>query len=169
MKLYEMSAEIRAIYDALNDAEIPEEDKEQVIYDSCEAIGVEEKVDSYGIVYKQLEADKELLKAQVDVFKSEIDRLKSMVDAIEKNQQKMIDRMQEFLDAAGLDKFKGKMFTASYRTLPPKVVIEDGIVIPDEYCRIKKDPDKTVLKNALKMGIIVDGVTLVKERKVELK
>lgn len=42
----------------------------------------------------------------------------------------------------------------------PRVIIIDETAIPDEYCRTKKEPDKTAIKNALTSGKHVSGASL---------
>lgn len=43
---------------------------------------------------------------------------------------------------------------------PEKVIVTDESAIPDSFCRIKKEPDKTAIKNALKSGTNIPGATL---------
>lgn len=43
---------------------------------------------------------------------------------------------------------------------PEKVIIMDETAIPDAFCRITKEPNKTAIKNALKSGTIIPGATL---------
>jgi hypothetical protein len=43
---------------------------------------------------------------------------------------------------------------------PDKVIITDEAAIPDQYQVIKKEPNKTAIKNALKNGTYVPGATL---------
>lgn len=43
---------------------------------------------------------------------------------------------------------------------PEKVIIIDEAAIPDEYCRIKKEPDKTAIKKALNSGKHISGASL---------
>ena len=39
--------------------------------------------------------------------------------------------------------------------------IAEGTELPDEFMRIKKEPNKTALKEALQNGEIIEGVNLV--------
>ena len=63
------------------------------------------------------------------------------------------------LNAIGLRKIEQPDFTASIRSVPPKVEIEDEAAIPDHLCKIVRTPDKTKLKDALSFGP-VDGARM---------
>jgi hypothetical protein len=56
------------------------------------------------------------------------------------------------MDAIGIRKLEQPDFTASIRSVPPKVEIEDETAIPDHLCKITRTPDKTKLKEALSFG-----------------
>lgn len=43
---------------------------------------------------------------------------------------------------------------------PDKVIVTDESAIPDAFCKITKEPNKTAIKNALKSGTIIPGATL---------
>lgn len=43
---------------------------------------------------------------------------------------------------------------------PDKVIITDESAIPDTFCKIVKEPNKTAIKNAIKNGQYVPGATL---------
>ena len=43
---------------------------------------------------------------------------------------------------------------------PEKVIITDEAAIPDAFCRITKEPNKTAIKSALKSGTSIPGATL---------
>lgn len=68
--------------------------------------------------------------------------------------------VQWALGEIGLDKLEAPDFTASLRAGPPSVVITDELALPDEYVRVKREPDKTALKAALKEGAAIPGASL---------
>lgn len=43
---------------------------------------------------------------------------------------------------------------------PDKVIITDENAIPDAFCKIIKEPNKTAIKNAIKNGTYVPGATI---------
>ena len=74
MTLYEFTGAAKDLYALLENDEIDE----QTFHDTLEAIGAEDKVESYCQIISQLEADKaELVDAKIAVLQGEIDRLKS--------------------------------------------------------------------------------------------
>lgn len=52
------------------------------------------------------------------------------------------------------DIYEGNMtnFKVCYQKQPEKVVIDEDAV-PDEYCRIKREPNKTAIKEMLQSGV----------------
>ena len=50
--------------------------------------------------------------------------------------------------------------TLSIRVGMPKVVVTDEAVLPDTLCRIKREPDKTKIKESLLAGNAVEGAVL---------
>ena len=59
------------------------------------------------------------------------------------------------------EKMKEPEFCIYYKTTPDVVDIAEGTEVPDEFMRIKKEPNKTALKEALQNGEIIEGVKLV--------
>jgi hypothetical protein len=43
---------------------------------------------------------------------------------------------------------------------PDKVIVTDENAIPDAFCKITREPNKTAIKNALKSGTYIPGATL---------
>lgn len=56
------------------------------------------------------------------------------------------------MNACELRKIEMPDFTASIRSVPPKVAIDDESQIPDTLCKLIRSPDKTALKEALGNG-----------------
>lgn len=169
MTLYEMTAEARAVYDALCNSDLEEAERNQVIADTLEAIGADEKVDSYGVIISQLNADAAELVSQAEVFKAEAQRLLDRAQVFTGNVDRMLTAVGDFLTASGQDKIKTARFTASWRKLPDKVVFTDETKVPKKYLRIVTSPDKTAIKAAIQAGVKVRGAALQGGRKAVLK
>lgn len=92
---------------------------------------------------KEMEAD---LKERRARFEAKADQIRHIV--------------QWALGEIGLDKLTAPDFTASIRETPPAVVIADETLIPDEYVRITRAPDKMAIKEALKAGAVIPGADL---------
>lgn len=149
MTLYELTDEYKALLDL---AEDPETDPE-VIADTMEAIegAIEVKADAYAYVLRELDADEEKIKA-------EIGRLKARADAIAGNRERIEKTLMGAMVDMGRLKIKTALnsFTVCKSGSRP-VEIAPGLDpddVPEEYRRvtIKKDFDKTAIRNALKEG-----------------
>ncbi len=56
---------------------------------------------------------------------------------------------QHLMEAIDQRKLEQPDFTASIRTVPPKVEIDDEAALPDSLCKIIRSPDKAAIKEAL--------------------
>ena len=162
MTLYEMTAQAQALKALLESEEIDE----QAFADTLEAIGADEKVDSYCRIIKSIEGDNALIDAEI-----------ARLTALKQRNGKSIDRMKEALDrfdrfmaAIGSTKEKTPFFSVSYRT-SESVQVYDLSAIPERYIKMKVEqaPDKTAIKAALKAGEMVKGCSLEKKRNIQIK
>ena len=83
MTLYEMTEQAQALKSLLESEEIDE----QAFADTLEAIGADEKVDSYCRIIKSIEGDNALIDAEI-----------ARLTALKQRNGKSIDRMKEALD-----------------------------------------------------------------------
>jgi phage host-nuclease inhibitor protein Gam len=98
----------------------------------------------------------------------------SMVEAISERQRNLADRKTRFnnrvdrardaladlLRGANLRKYEMPECTLSLGHTPAALRIIDEAMIPEAFIRIKREPDKTAIKAALKAGDAVAGVEL---------
>ena len=69
--------------------------------------------------------------------------------------------MLRILQAAELKKVELPEATLSQRNSPPQLVGNvDPELLPDDLCRIKREPNKTAIKEALLKGDLVPGMYL---------
>ena len=68
--------------------------------------------------------------------------------------------MHRLLERTGLKSVVLPEAKVSVVNSPEKVIIIDETAIPDAFCRITKEPNKTAIKNALKSGTIIPGASL---------
>lgn len=64
------------------------------------------------------------------------------------------------LQALGLPNMKQPDFSVSWRPGGAAVIITDDTLLPTEYVRIIRQPDKIALKEALANGEVIDGAEL---------
>lgn len=156
--LYEMTSAANYLYDLLTNDEIDE----QTFKDTLEGMGVEEKLESYCKVIRQLEADAEMLKAE----KERIEKKKKTVD-------NSIDRMKkavmEFMKASGSTKSTAGTFTVALSTSKATRIIDESI-IPKKYF-IKQEPqlDRKTILDLLKSGAKIKGCELQINEGVRIK
>jgi hypothetical protein len=147
-ELYDKGFDIQTIADTLESLDLTEE--------------FEEKALNLGAFIKNLELEVEAIKtarlnleAREQVFNNKIGYFKNY----------LLYAMQAF----NKNKLKGVEFNISLCKTSGKVEIAPGAQVPEEFCIIKKIGDKTKLKEALKAGVTIEGVTLVKEPSIRIK
>lgn len=142
--IYEITADLQAIADMMDDPELDP----QVLQDTMEALEgeLEDKVDGYGKVIREVEAQKAALKA-------EIDRLTARSKAIDKNLDRLKEAVKQAMIATDKQKIKTALFTFSVAKKPASVVIDKELnEIPAFYQKVTYAVDKTKIKDALKAG-----------------
>lgn len=154
--LYELTGAARDLYALLQADEIDE----QTYNDTLEAIGAEDKVESYCRVIRQKEADiKTDIDSQIAVLSEEIDRLKKVKESEENKIADLKSRLAEYIEACGGKTQKGKTFTV-WLAATSSVKINDADLIPKNYFRAKIELDKVQLKKALEAGTEISGAEL---------
>lgn len=146
--LYELTGATAQLYALMQDGEIDE----ATLQDTLEAMGVDDKIDGCCKVIKQLEAESEMLKA-------ESDRLSARAASLKNNAKYIRNNLVNYMQVTDQKSIKTLLFTLSKRATK-KVVIADGVDLPEQYIKIKKEIDKTALKNDLLNGVIVDGASI---------
>lgn len=79
---------------------------------------------------------------------------------MEKNVSLTRTLIHKMMTDAGVKKIDVTEASISIKSTPDKVIIIEEHTIPDEYLKIKKEPDKTAIKKALDEGAIIPGATL---------
>lgn len=118
------------------------ESGEEGLEDTLESIGdaLEEKLESYAMVIRNIESDIEGLKAEE---KRLAERRKTMESGI----KRMKDNMQNAMSSTGEKKIKGEKFTFTVQKNPPSFNIVDEKVIPAEFITVEtvRNIDKKAL------------------------
>lgn len=165
MTLYQMTKEAQALYNVLSgetDAELTDEEREQIITDTMESIGANEKLESYCQIVRQMEADKNMIDG-------EISRLSDAKRIRNSGIDRMKDAMLAFYNAAGYEKpVKAGTFRVSRRR-SEKTVVTDKDLVPDEYWKVKREADLTEIKAQIKSGNAVPGAMLVENYSIQIK
>lgn len=98
--------------------------------------------------------------ALIDGTGAYIKRLQDRKARLEHREYMLRLLIMRLFNHANIRKMELAEGTAYIRNNPAKVVIVEEAAIPDEFMRIKKEPDKTKIKAALQAHEIVPGASL---------
>lgn len=159
MTLYDMTAQARELKDMLDAEEIDE----QTFSDTLEAIGAEEKVNSYCQIVRELDGDNTAIKAEIERLKKRIEHNTASID-------RMKQALDGFMTVSGKKKEKTPFFSVSYRKSQSVNILNEAD-IPQEYIKIKTEaaPDKVAIKAALKAGETVPGCQLKDTESIQIR
>lgn len=119
----------------------------------------EEKIENIGCWIKNLLSD-------ADQLKTEADKLIARKRVAENKANSLKNYLQEFL--AG-EKFKSPKLSITYRK-SESVDVPDWKNVPEDYLKYKDpEPDKTLIKKALKDGQEIAGCALVEKQNMQIK
>lgn len=99
-------------------------------------------------------------KMLIDGIKDHIEHLRKRSERFDHRKQVARKLIMQIMETANLKKLELANGTISVSNTPQSVQIIDESKIPDEYFRIKKEIDKTKIKDALKDGVEIEGVQL---------
>lgn len=163
MTLYEMTQQTKELYEILQNEEIEQEEKEQILSDMLESFGADEKVEAYCQVIRQLEAEN-------NGFDAEIERLNKALSRNKKGVDRLKSALVMFVESTGDKKVKGGTFEVSLRR-SEKVIIDDIDAVPEEFKRTKTtvEADKKLIKESVKNGTEVVGAHIEESVSAQIK
>ena len=156
--LYEMTSNAHVLYDLLTSGEIDE----QTFNDTLEAMGTEEKLESYCKVIRQLEADAEVLK-------SEKDRIAKKQKSVENSIARMKTAIVNFLYAQNTEKTSAGIFTVAISKSKAVNVVDESKVPVRFLVEQAPKVDKKAIMELLKNGETVEGCELKINEGVRIK
>lgn len=150
MKLYEIDSKIQSLIDQDTGEVMDPQEFENL------AMQREEKIENIALACKNLAAEAEALKAEKQAF-----------EARQKAAENRLKWLKGYL-AYVLDgqKFKTTRVEVSFRK--SEAVVVDGDV-PEAYLVYKPEPDKVMIKQALKFGVQVPGCRLETKNNVSVR
>lgn len=158
MTLYSMTEVAKNLYSMLEDEEIDE----QVVADTLESIGLEDKLEDYCKVIRQIEADAEM-------YKAEKMRLAKKQSRAERNVEKLKARIIEFMTATNKTEEKAGVFGLNIRK-SESVVVDDITKVNQSYLKYAEPTvDKVALKKAIKQGEQIEGAHIEINRSISIK
>lgn len=161
--LYELAGDYRAIADRLHDLDLDD----QTIADTLEGQSADlvTKGTNVAMVFRNMESLAEQIKAEES-------RLAARRKAVEKRAASIKQYLLSNMERAGISKIESPWFVVSVKQNPESVQIDDESVLPPDYLReipAKYEPDKNLIKQALKDGADVPGCKLVRSTRLEIK
>ena len=150
-KLYELTEQYNNLLELMDNPDVPQELLDESLNSINDELDV--KLENIAKVIKSMEVD-------VKGLKEEEKRLADRRKSLENKIQNLKDYAENAMRATGVKKVKGKVFTLNIQNNAPSVLIKDLERIPNEYFKVKKEVDKTLLKEKLKEGQVIEGAEL---------
>lgn len=117
------------------------------------------EADIEAIIVKSIRAMKEA-ECNTAAIKERIADLQIRQSRFENKAQAIRSVVFSVLDVLGWDKFQHPEFTVTIGKPRISLLVTDEAAIPGEYIKIKREPDKALILDALKAGTEVPGATL---------
>ena len=151
--LYEINAEIEGCVD-METGEILDIEKLEELQ-----IEFDEKVENIALWVKNLNAEAEAVKKEKDV-------LAARQKACENKAQGLKNYLSSFLNG---QKFKTARVSISYRKSESVEISDVSALDPEYYKVVQPEADKTKIKNAIKNGTSLAGVSLIEKQNIQIR
>lgn len=146
--------ELTAEFESVLALALEEDDGEELAGRLAEIdMAIEDKADNYAVIIADLNAQEAKLK-------TEIDRLTKRRQTLRNNADRMKQSLQQAMETVGKEKIKTDYYSYTIQKNPPKLILDDEEIVPEDYFVTKRELDKASLKDALKAGQEVRGAHL---------
>lgn len=141
--------------------DIDDETGEILNADALDQIELERdtKIENIALFIKNLKSDAEAYKKEKDAFyqKERVAKAKA-------------DRLKDYLESMLMgEKFKSDRVNISYRK-SESLNIEPGAEVPEIYLKhLEPQVDKVALKEAIKAGAVMDGVSIIEKQNMQIR
>ncbi len=121
----------------------------------------DDKIDGYSVIIKESLAEAEILK-------QEAEKLLARAKSKSKLAERLKGNLDLFMQSQGREKFSSLKAQISYR---PSVVLEidENVKLANKWYRLKKEIDKSAIKEFIKAGGKVKGCALVEKQNIQIK
>jgi hypothetical protein len=166
MNLYEMTAEMKEILEngftqnCVDEEGEIDDNKVKAYFDEL-ALTAEKKIDYIATKIKNDLALAEQIKAEKQKLDARQKRLSNEADSLK-------DYLAECLKLLGQTKYESARTQISFRK-SESVNVLDETKLTEEYLKVETKPDLTKIKNALKLGIEVDGAEIVTKQNIQVR
>jgi CxxC motif-containing protein len=143
-----------------NDGELTSELSEQLAITEEQ---LQNKSVAYSFVIKQMDAD-------IDTIDAEIKRLQAAKKQREKASEYLKERIKHAMELFNIEEIKTPLVKINFRK-SETVEVENVNHLPDKYIvrKLTEQADKVKLKQAIKDGEIIDGVSIVEHRNLQIR
>lgn len=166
--LYDISKEIKDIYEKLENGEGIDKETGEVSEEVQNALSIsrgelETKAVDYGYVIKSFDDE-------IDIYDKEIKRLTERKKVMQNAQNRIKEVLKNAMIEFGVEKVKGKTIEIGLRN-SESISIENEDLIADKFKKVKIETviDKVAIKQAIKAGEEVKGVSVQKNKNLQIK
>lgn len=162
MKLYEISSELTALHDAIEDTESTSEELVKRLDNLNMAF--ETKVESICRFIRTLEGEEK-------VIDEEVKRLKTKSDQREKLVARLKQYISSNMEAVGMDKIKGQIFSVASYDSKPAVNVKNLSDVPNEFMvtYVEQRVDKEAVMEYFKAtGEIPPGIEITQKKSLRI-
>lgn len=165
MHLYEITAEIRKIVDAVD----PETGEfAEGATEALDALDMafDEKAENIAAVIREHEAEASVFSEKANVFLREAKRLSAKATTHRNDVKRLKRYLTEHMEALGVNKVKGKLLSVSLHRCPPSCHIDNLDLVPKEFLVIPKPQasKSEILKSWKSRPRDIPGATIVADK-----
>lgn len=161
--LYEISQQYRAAVLRLEDLDLDD----QTFADTLESLSGDLEAKATNVIFYAKNLD-----ALAESIKNAEDAMSTRRKALERRSERLRAYVKMNMLATGIKKISCDFFQIAIRDNLPSVDVFEPGLLPQDYMReipAKFEPDKTLIKAAIKDGFEVAGARLVQSQRIEIK
>ena len=160
--LFSLAAEYKSAEEKLMDSDLPDE----VIADTLEGMSGELEVKAQNVAFVIRNAE-----SMAEQIKQAEDAMAKRRKAYENRAERLRSYVMANMLTTGKTVIECPYFKMSVRNNPESVVIDAESQIPQDYMReiVKTEPDKALIKQAIKDGFEVPGAHLTRTQSLSIK
>ena len=169
MKLYEITTEYRQALAVINEADLTDlnpEEQQQLITDTLAPFEYEfqHKALAIGAFVANLELE-------ADALKTMEQRINQRRKANERKAEWLTDYLHVNMEVMKLTSIKDNQISLSLRKNPPKVIINNETLIPEDFKETQTTIliRKTLIADALKQGKVIPGAMLQQSTRLQIR
>lgn len=163
MKLYELTSKRQELLDLIAAMDSEDLELSDAVGDTLEALdeAIQDKAEAVASFIFSLQADSAALK-------QEEQRLAERRRLNDAKVERMKTYLADMLVEADIDKVQGLKYTIGFRK-SDKVTVTNLDALPEHFLRVKREPNLTALKEALKAGQAFEGVSLTTNKNLSIR